>query len=152
MQLRIRRATLDDAAVVASLFDQYRVFYQQSSDLDVAARFIAERLQQGSSVIFVAFDEQDRAVGFTQLFPTFSSIAAKPCWTLADLYVTPKARGISAAKLLMNTAKVFAIDSGAHSIALETAVDNIPAQTLYESLGYQREQEYYTYFLNLDES
>ncbi|MEH6651936.1 MAG: GNAT family N-acetyltransferase [Motiliproteus sp.] len=150
MQVQIKRATFDDVGKVAPLFDQYRVFYRQPSDLQVAANFIGERLQQGSSVIFLAVAENDQAVGFTQLFPTFSSITAKPCWTLADLYVVPQARRANVAKMLMNTAKAFAVETGAQSLALETAVDNIPAQMLYQSLGYQREQDYYTYFLNLE--
>src|SRR5690242_3953610 len=89
--IRMVRAAAKDAERVAPLFDAYRQFYKQKPDLAAARTFIAERLQRDESVIFLALDG-DKAVGFVQLYPCFSSTAMKRMWILNDLFVTPDAR------------------------------------------------------------
>jgi len=76
------RATLDDLDGLAALFDAYRVFYRQAADRALARAFIEERLQRGESVIFIARDAAGEAVGFTQLYPAFSSVSARRIWIL----------------------------------------------------------------------
>ena len=100
-------------------------------------------------MIFFAEDAAGQALGFVQLFPTFSSIAAHRTWLLGDLFTAPAARGRGVGKQLMNTARAFALLSGAKGLTLETATDNHVAQRLYESLGYVRDSGYYTYCLDL---
>ncbi|GLS92419.1 N-acetyltransferase [Psychromonas marina] len=149
MYINIKRATSENLNEVSELFNDYRVFYKQDDDLELAVSFIAERLKNKDSVIFYAYDENDNALGFTQLYPTFSSLSAASSWVLNDLYVTPSARRLGVGKKLMDTAKLFAIESNAKGIALETAEDNVNAQALYESLGYEKEVGFYNYFLTL---
>lgn len=100
-------------------------------------------------MIFFAEDAAGQALGFVQLFPTFSSIEAHRTWLLGDLFTAPAARGRGVGKQLMNTARAFALLSGAKGLTLETATDNHVAQRLYESLGYVRDSGYYTYCLDL---
>jgi GNAT superfamily N-acetyltransferase len=100
-------------------------------------------------VIFFAEDSTGEALGFVQLYPTFSSIDAHRTWLLNDLFTTPAARGRGVGTLLMNTARAFALLTGAKGMVLETATDNHLAQRLYESLGYVRDTGYYTYCLDL---
>lgn len=100
-------------------------------------------------MIFLAKDSAGEALGFVQLFPTFSSIEAHRTWLLGDLFTDPAARGRGVGTQLMNTARAFALLSGAKGLTLETAVDNLSAQRLYESLGYVRDPGYYTYCLDL---
>ncbi len=50
-------------------------------------------------------------------------------------------------RALMERARSFAQDNGAAGMALSTAVDNGPAQALYESLGWLRDEDFYTYEL-----
>lgn len=141
------RATLADLDVLATLFDGYRVFYGQSSDPVLARTFIEERLQCGESVIFIARDDGRReALGFTQLYPMFSSVSARRIWVLNDLFVTPAARKRGVARALMERARDFATEAGALRLILETAEDNRAAQALYESLGYVLEtgERHYT--------
>ena len=52
----------------------------------------------------------------------------------------------------MNTARDYALSTGAKGLVLETATDNVVAQRLYESLGYVRDTGYYTYCLDLKTS
>ena len=97
----IRRAKKKDIDKLSVLFDKYRIFYKQSSDIDNAKSFLKKRMKRMESVIFVA-EEREELIGFTQLFPIFSSVSMKRTWLLNDLYVNEKARGMgTASKMLM---------------------------------------------------
>ena len=149
MSLQALRADASHLELIAPLFDAYRVFYRQPSNLAQSRAFVAERIARDESVIFLAQDDTGEAVGFVQLFPTFSSIDAHRTWLLGDLFTTPNARGRGVATLLMNTARSYVVLSGGKGMVLETATDNFSAQRLYESLGYVRDTGYYTYCLDL---
>jgi ribosomal protein S18 acetylase RimI-like enzyme len=149
MTIQVVRANTPQLDAVAQLFDAYRGFYQQPSNLGQSRAFIAERMAGNESAIFLAEDEEAEALGFVQLYPTFSSIDAHRTWLLSDLFTAPTARGRGVGRLLMNTARDFALQTGAKGLVLETAIDNITAQRLYESLGYVRDSGYYTYLLDL---
>jgi ribosomal protein S18 acetylase RimI-like enzyme len=149
MKIDVRRAQVPDAELITPLFDAYRQFYGQSADLPLALAFLHERLTLDESVIFVALGEQGEAIGFTQLYPSFSSISARRTWILNDLFVTPAARGNGVAHQLLDAARNHAVATGAKRLALSTAHDN-PAQKLYESVGYERDNVFYHYSLALD--
>jgi ribosomal protein S18 acetylase RimI-like enzyme len=141
-------ACLEHLEDVASLFDQYRVFYNQASDLEAARSFLQARFQNGDSILFVAID-QGQIVGFTQLYPSFSSVLMKRIWILNDLFVVEPYRQQGVAKALINAAANFARETGAVRIALSTQKFNKTAQALYESLGYGKDEEFYHYALRL---
>ncbi|MCU0121065.1 GNAT family N-acetyltransferase [Pseudomonas sp. B2M1-30] len=149
MGIQALRASAVHLEAVATLFDAYRGFYGQPPNLAQSRAFIAERMAGGESVIFLAENENAEALGFVQLYPSFSSIDAHRTWLLSDLFTAPAARGRGVGRLLMNTARDFALASGAKGLVLETAIDNFTAQGLYESLGYVRDTGYYTYNLDL---
>jgi GNAT superfamily N-acetyltransferase len=151
MDIQIHRADATHIDNVASLFDAYRGFYGQPSNLTQSCAFIAERIARDESVIFFARDDTGDVLGFVQLFPTFSSIHAHRTWLLGDLFTAPAARGRGVATQLMNTARAFALLTGAKGLVLETATDNLGAQRLYESLGYVRDTGYFTYCLDLQQ-
>ncbi|ABA75299.1 GNAT family N-acetyltransferase [Pseudomonas fluorescens] len=152
MTLQALRATTIHLEAVAKLFDAYRGFYGQSSNLEQSRAFIAERMAGNESAIFLVEDESGEALGFVQLYPTFSSIDAHRTWLLSDLFTTPAARNRGVGRRLMNTARDFAVETGAKGLVLETATDNFTAQGLYESLGWVRDTGYYTYTLDLRQS
>jgi len=149
MTISVKRATLENLNVICELFNSYRVFYKQDSNLDLAVNFISERMKNNESVIFIASNENGEALGFTQLYPSFSSVSAMSFWILCDLYVSKDARRLGVGKKLMEAARVFAVENNSKGISLETASDNVNAQALYESLGYERDADVYNYFLNL---
>jgi len=142
MEIRIKRAGPECVEGVAVLFDAYRVFYQQPSNLATSRAFISERMAQGESVIFYAQDQAGNVLGFTQLYPTFSSVTAQRTWLLNDLYTVEAARGKGVGKQLLEAAREFAVASGAAGILLETGRGN-------EGLGYVRDEGYYTYYLGV---
>lgn len=146
--LTVKHAQIEDLESIAPLFNAYRVFYEQESDLELAKHFISNRLLKGESVIFLA-KEDEKPVGFTQLYKTFSSVSALHSWILNDLYVSEEVRGKGIGERLLKRAQKFALDDDAKGLALETAIDN-PAQQLYERLGWQKDSDYFHYFWKVD--
>lgn len=154
IEIEIRQATIDDVEAVAPLFDAYRQFYAQGSDLELAHRFLSERMMHNESIVFIATNAkaqgQNAAVlGFVQLYPTFSSISARHSFILNDLFVLPTARGCGVGRLLLQAATQYGRDTGAVYLQLETAKDNHLAQSLYASQGWVRDTEFYIYTLML---
>jgi len=146
--VRIRRAHPSDAAAVALLFDGYRQFYGQGSDLDGAGRFIAERLDAGESTVLLA-EAGGEAIGFAQLYPSFTSVGMGRIWVLNDLFVAPAHRGTGAGRALLEAAAAFGRETGARRLTLSTQVTNATAQAAYEAGGWVRDCEFYVYNLQL---
>ena len=136
--LTIRRADRDDVPTAATLFSDYLAFYERHPDSEAVTKFVEERLKAEDSVIFIALDN-DSAVGMAQVYPTFSSLAMQRAWVLNDLFVTPSARGTGAGRALLRRVYEDAGREGCAYVALETAEDNVTAQRLYESEGFERE-------------
>lgn len=141
----IKKATLNELDSLTELFDLYRAFYEQKSNLSCAREFLKARLMNEESVVFIAFDENN-PIGFVQLYPSFSSLSMKKSWVLNDLYVKKTARKKGFGEQLLKEAIHFAEETGAKGILLETNQENIPAQSLYEKIGFEREENYFYYF------
>jgi ribosomal protein S18 acetylase RimI-like enzyme len=146
--LEVVRSTPADVGEVAPLFDAYRQFYHKAPDVEAARRFLFARLSKDESVLFIARLE-GRAVGFMNLYPVFSSVNLTRQWILNDLFVAPEARQLGVGRALTERARQLAEATQAKGLTLETAVDNVVAQKLYESLGWKRDDEFYRYFLPL---
>ena len=152
MEATVVRAGSEHLDDLVPLFNAYREFYQQAPDLEAARRFLGDRLREQDSMIFLALqpgDERDIAVGFAQLYPSFSSVAMKRIWILNDLFVAPSFRRAGVAKQLMAAARDLAMATGAARLTLATARDNLRAKALYESHGYQTDQVFDHYHLCL---
>ena len=129
------------------LFDQYRQFYSQASNLDRSISFIKERIEEQDSVIFLALNNSGKVLGFAQLYPSFSSISTSKKWIFNDLFVSENSRRSGVAMMLMQRVEQLARETGAKSIFLEVQVNNENAQQLYKLFGYVQETEHYSYFL-----
>jgi GNAT superfamily N-acetyltransferase len=140
--------TADQVDLVAPLFDAYRQFYGQAPDPEGARHYLAERLGRGEAVIFAAV-EDGAALGFTQLYPSFSSVSMKPIWILNDLFVAEAARRRGVGARLLAAAKEHARQAGAVRLALSTAVTNAAAQALYERDGWRRDAAFLHYEFEL---
>jgi len=145
MSIQIRLAVAADLAVLVPLFDAYRVFYKQSSDVAAAESFLSERFAAKDSTIFLAENADGLAIGFTQLFPSYSSVAMRRIFVLNDLYVAEAGRRSGAGRALLERAHVYAGGESAVRVSLRTAVDNLRAQKLYDSVGYRRDEVFYAY-------
>jgi GNAT superfamily N-acetyltransferase len=142
--ITVRQAVLADLDALASLFDEYRQFYGKTSDLPAARSFLLARFNHGESVLFLA--QMDEApVGFTQLYPSFSSASLARVLILNDLFVREQARRSGAATKLLAHAAEYAISVGAVRLSLNTQVTNEAAQTLYRAVGWKRDEDFHAY-------
>jgi ribosomal protein S18 acetylase RimI-like enzyme len=141
----IRKASINDINQLAQLFDLYRQFYEQTPNIALAKTFIAERINQQQSVIFVAENTDNNLVGFCQIYPSFCSVAAAKIGVLYDLFVDPNVRKTGAGRMLMLAAHDYAAQNGMVRLDLTTAKNNHAAQSLYESLGWVRDEIFYAY-------
>lgn len=136
--MQIIRATVENLDELVILFDHYRQFYAQKSDLPHARQFLKERMENQESVLFVA-QANDELLGFTQLYPSFTSVGMARAWLLNDLFVAEESRGKGVATALIQKVISFSKESGRKKIFLATAYDNLQAQQLYEKIGFQKD-------------
>ena len=137
-----------DLDALSRLFDLYRVFYLCDPDPDSARAFLEARIKKGDSHVLCAFDD-DRMVGFVQLYPSFSSTDMNRIWILNDLFVEPSARRKGVGAELLRAAREFGKQTGASYLSLETQTTNTTAQSLYEKEGWSRDLEFYNYNLEM---
>ena len=134
----ITRAGPADLDALATLFDTYRQFYGQPSDVERGRKWLRERLRFGESMVLLA-RRGNALVGFAQLYPMFSSVRTAKLWILNDLYVDASARRTGVARRLLQAAAEFAKTDGATGIALESAADNAAARALYRAAGWRED-------------
>lgn len=144
--IAVRQAVLSDLEALVPLFDGYRQFYGRPSDIPAAREFLLARFNHGESVLFIAH-EDNTPVGFTQLYPSFSSVSLARVFVLNDLFVHEQARRKGAASKLMTAAIEFAKSLGAVRVSLSTATANETAQALYQSAGCKRDEQFFVYHL-----
>jgi len=147
--IQTRQANVADLEQLAPLFNTYRMFYGQGNDLALARSFLLERFQHHQSIIFLALRGDGTAVGFTQLYPSFSSVSAGRIFILNDLFVAPEARRSGVAAQLLTAAANHGRAVGAIRLSLSTATTNEAAQALYSSEGWVRDTGFYEYSLAL---
>ena len=135
--MEIVKASIEHLQDLIPLFDGYRKFYLQESDLRRSERFLSERIDNDESIIFMAYID-NKAVGFTQLYPIFSSVSMQRMLLLNDLYVDSQYRGKGIGEALITTAKKLCINKKYKGLTLETASNN-PAQHLYERLEFKKD-------------
>jgi GNAT superfamily N-acetyltransferase len=148
MELVIRQATVSDLDGLVPLFDGYRQFYGQASKPDRIRKFLLDRFEHNQSEIFIAVKD-GTAVGFTQLYPSFSSGALARIFILNDLFVDPGARTLGAGSALLQAAAEYGRRVGALRLVLSTEVTNTAAQALYEKLGWKKNTDFCTYQITL---
>lgn len=146
--IEIARAGLSELETVSELFAAYLRFYDRRHDATAIRDYLRERIERDESVLLLARKAGD-GVGFVQLYPSFAGLSLRRSWILHDLFVREDARRQGVAEALLSAAHEFAEASGAAEIFLQTARDNRPAQRLYESLGYARDDEFLVYTLSL---
>lgn len=179
LKIKIRQANLNDISEVSRLFNEYRIFYGQHSDLEAATFFIKERMSKQESMIFIAECNQgkeegsavdsdidadvaihdkhnegskmpDTAMGLIQIYPSYSSVSMGPIWILNDLFVDSKYRQQGIARKLMQAVMKEARKHQIVRIVLSTAISNQQAQALYESEGYTQDQSFMYYECNVE--
>lgn len=142
--ITVRQAALTDLESLVPLFDGYRQFYGRNSDLAAAREFLLERFNHGESVLFLAH-EGEVPVGFTQLYPSFSSVSLARIFVLNDLFVHAQGRRNGIGAKVIAAATEFAQALGAIRLTLSTATDNAAAQSIYQAAGWKRDEQFFVY-------
>ncbi len=145
MKIQIKKAAIADVKSIAVLFDAYRVFYGEKTDIVSAYNFLEARLSNNQSAIFIALSGEE-IVGFTQLYPIFSSVSLTNTWLLNDLYVAEKVRRLGVAADLLDRAKEFGASTKSKWLLLETGAENYGAQKLYEKNGWIKQTDIFYQF------
>lgn len=149
----IDQAFTSHVDMIAPVFDRYRMFYGQDSDIELARSFLFARIKSQDSVLFMALETDgidDTLLGFTMLYPSYDSVSASPLWILNDLFVEEKARKKGIARALVNRGKRLVEETSAKIMSLDTATNNVASHRLYESLGFHRDDTFCTYILNVE--
>jgi ribosomal protein S18 acetylase RimI-like enzyme len=149
---KIIEANIKHLDEVARLFNLYRIFYKQPDDLERAHQFIKGRMEMKESIIFVSNNADGTLSGFVQLYPSFCSVSTIPMLILYDLFVDPDTRTKGIGRALMNKARQYAKENGFKRLELSTAKDNFIGQSLYESLGYEVDDEFLHYSLEINKN
>ena len=143
----IKEATVEDSKKVGETFDLYRQFYKKDPDKIASIEYIKQRLTNKESTIFFV-EEDNVCIGIVQLYVTFDSLELSKKIILYDLFVRSEYRKKGIGAMLMDASKDFAKNNDISGIELSTAISNGTAQRLYESLGYERDNEFYNYYLS----
>lgn len=143
----IRKATIQDLDQLTILFDKYLVFYKRPSNIPNQKAFLKERIENNEAIIYIAFDEEtkNKAIGFTLIYPTFSSLLLSKILILNDLYVDPSIRKNGIGEKLIHQTIELAKELGVNLIRLRTAKNNVIAQSLYLKTGFIRDKFSYTF-------
>ena len=143
----IKEATVEDSEKIGEVFDLYRQFYKKNPDKIISIEYIKQRLTNKESTIFFV-EEDNVCIGIVQLYVTFDSLELSKKIILYDLFVRSEYRKKGIGAMLMDASKDFAENNGITGIELSPAISNGTAQRLYESLGYERDNEFYNYYLS----
>ena len=144
--MHIIKAELQHVPDLIPLFDGYRIFYRQTSDYVKAKTFLTNRIQNQEYIIYIAYDDEN-AIGFTQLYPLFSSVSMQPMFLLNDLYVEDNYRSQGIGNLLIDKVKQLCKTLNYKGVAIQTANTN-PAQHLYERLGFVKDPDLHFFWKN----
>jgi GNAT superfamily N-acetyltransferase len=142
--ITVRQAVAADIEALAGLFDQYRQFQGEASNIAAARSFLAERFNHGESVVFIA-TARDAAVGFAQLYPSFSSVSLARVFVLNDLFVLEAVRGRKVASQLLSAVESYAWSFGASRVTLNVARTNVSAQQIYIARGWKQDDQFFMF-------
>lgn len=146
--MEIIRAEMANLDQIIKLFDAYRVWYRKESNKEMAREFLTERIKNKESIIYACENEEGKLVGFTQLYPIFSSVRMKRMWLLNDLFVDPDFRGQGISKMLINQAKDLCNKTNACGVLLETEPSNDIGNNLYPATGFELEENNFYFWTN----
>ena len=130
----VRRATVDDAGVIARLLHDFnREFDEPTPAVETLEQRIAYLLEAGDTVVLLVGDGPEGLAVLRFREAIWSS--GLECY-LAELYVVPARRGNGLGRALVETALREARDRGADSMEIGVDEPDHVARHLYESFGF----------------
>ncbi|MBE2894995.1 GNAT family N-acetyltransferase [Spirabiliibacterium falconis] len=132
--MRIFKAEVWNLDLLLPLFEHYRSQLGSPANPERARLFLSNRIRFSESIIFLAVDEQERAIGFAQLYPHWSSSQLSRYWQLSDLFVYSAANQTDAQKQLLHKCREFVKFTQSQRLVLDAMGTQ---QTFWESLGFK---------------
>jgi GNAT superfamily N-acetyltransferase len=148
--MNVRLATITDLNEISLLFDKYRVFYRQLSNIDQSTAFVRERFLIQQSWILVV-EQEGRLVGFSQLYPMFSSVSVHRLMVLNDLFVASEKRGTGLGRALISASQRLAKEMGFETMTIATEKGNAKARQLYPEIGFKEDSNFIHYTMTLND-
>ena len=140
--LEIQKLSLKNLTDMNDMFSLYQEFYEideKNIDKESNINFFKEILKNyNSGKMFVSYIDW-KPVGMITLYYTYSSLSKQKVWILNDLYLLDKYRGKWYWKEMIKYSMNFFKEQWIKKMTLETHTDNIWAQKLYDSLGWEWE-------------
>ena len=140
--LEIQKLSLKNLTDMNDMFSLYQEFYEideKNIDKESNINFFKEILKNyNSGQMFVSYIDWE-PVGMITLYYTYSSLSKQKVWILNDLYLLDKYRGKWYWKEMIKYSMNFFKEQWIKKMTLETHTDNIWAQKLYDSLGWEWE-------------
>ena len=142
MDLWIAPAGPDDLEQTLPLIARYQRFYGVEEPDETRNRAFWTRLlapsERGVLLVARAGADDGPVSGFATVYWSWDSISATDTAVLYDLFVEPDARGGGIGRALIERAAAEAHARGLETLSWSTAIDNRPAQRLYETFAAER--------------
>lgn len=149
--MQIKECEIKDLERLSVIFDNYRQRYKQASAVDKIRAYLAERLENKQTKIYLAQDELGEINGFSLLYPSFSSIGLAKIWVLNDFFVCSGQNKKLVADSLMQKSLDLCSETGAIRLEVTTRKENHRLHRLYKDFGFERDYKYDYYYLGMGE-
>ena len=146
--MRIIQASLEHLDQLTPMFVDYREFYNAMPQQEDSKAFLTERLNKQEAIILLAI-ENDAALGFCLVYPSFSSVLLRPIWILNDMYVIEESRRKQVANTLLQAVAKQARENNAVRLRVSIHASNVIAQRMYESADFLEDKNFRSYILPL---
>ncbi|TNH04164.1 GNAT family N-acetyltransferase [Testudinibacter sp. TR-2022] len=118
--MRIFKAELWNLELILPLFEQYRCEQGMSENAERALSFLANRIHFSESILFIAVDDQQQAVGFVQLYPRLSSLRLQRYWQLTDIFASDNAQRQHIMQALLQKSRDFVSFTQSNLLVVES--------------------------------
>ena len=132
--MKIFKAEQWNLDILLPLFEQYRLSYGMKENPERTLAFLHNRIRFSESIIFIATDERQQAVGFVQLYPRLSSLQLQRYWQLTDIFVREVKNQGEIYNALIEKAKEFVRFTQANRLIIE---QDQQQRELWEARGFR---------------
>ena len=116
------------------LFEEYRITQGMTENPDRTLAFLNNRIRFSESIIFLAVDSRQRALGFIQLYPRLSSLRLQRYWQVTDIFVSRGHEQSEIDSALLEKAKEFVRFTRSDRLIIE---QNHQANEQWERRGFK---------------
>jgi ribosomal protein S18 acetylase RimI-like enzyme len=137
-EIPIRRATVEDAGLVAALLHDFNTeFSEPTPGVAALGEYVTGLLAAGEMTVLLGGEGAD---GIAALRFRTAIWTGQPEAHLQELYVTPPMRGRGIGRALLEASMQASRDAGATGIDLNTGETDTAARALYESAGFSNRE------------